>query len=404
MLSIAISIALAIVLLLSNGGGLAQASTGSTLQPVEVPSPSNVYDHTDTISQWYRYLDTPGHREAEVYIASVFESFGLNVTVQDYIAQRRDGPVRAANVVGFLEGGCTHHCIAIGGHYDNNEKSSTGAYDNAVGVATVIELARTLSDRSEDLPISVIFGAWDSEEGGGAGSRHFLDNPIWDAEILAYINLDMFSLNWPVRNQIPMATEEYYKLNVYTSPLQDFTMYQNSEFNESVMANFTFFREILETIAYDQLEYPPEWVLVKDDDAGISDHRFFVERGIPAVWFRGLNERPREEGDFNEIAFKHTPLDTLESMERYAGGKSELLKGMDAGLQLSHELALQLIEHYNITMRSNHDGGPSGDEGSSGSATAGGAYGLAILVAVSAVLAFFVLRRVTHRNRPEPGI
>jgi hypothetical protein len=404
MLSIAISIALAIVLLLSNGGGLAQASTGSTLQPVEVPSPSNVYDHTDTISQWYRYMDTPGHREAEVYIASVFESFGLNVTVQDYIAQRRDGPVRAANVVGFLEGGCTHHCIAIGGHYDNNEKSSTGAYDNAVGVATVIELARTLSDRSEDLPISVIFGAWDSEEGGGAGSRHFLDNPIWDAEILAYINLDMFSLNWPVRNQIPMATEEYYKLNVYTSPLQDFTMYQNSEFNESVMANFTFFREILETIAYDQLEYPPEWVLVKDDDAGISDHRFFVERGIPAVWFRGLNERPREEGDFNEIAFKHTPLDTLESMERYAGGKSELLKGMDAGLQLSHELALQLIEHYNITMRSNHDGGPSGDEGSSGSATAGGAYGLAILVAVSAVLAFFVLRRVTHRNRPEPGI
>jgi hypothetical protein len=394
-----------VALLIASSMSSGDEHVGNGPKPsIDAPSPSNVYDQTDTISQWYRYLDTPGHREAERHIANTFESFGLNVTVQDYTAQRRDGPVRAANVIGFLEGGCTHHSIAIGGHYDNNEKSSTGAYDNAVGVATVIELARVFSEAADELPISIIFGAWDSEEGGGAGSRHFLDNPVWDTEILAYINLDMFSLNWPVRNQIPLATEEFYKLNVYTSPLQDFTVYQNSDFNESVMENFTYFRETLESIAYEQLDYPPEWVQVKDDTAGISDHRFFVDRGIPAVWFRGLNEKPREEGDFNEIAFKHTPLDTLESMERYAGGRSELISGMDTGLQLSYELAVKLIEHYNITMRSSYEGSGGGGGGSSNAGGAGGAVGIAIFVAVGVAVAFFGLRRANHRARVDPGI
>jgi Zn-dependent M28 family amino/carboxypeptidase len=330
------------------------ASPNSTSDYGSFPSSEHVYDETDVISQWYRYLDTAGHYEAERYIVSVFEEYGLNVTTQEYTAQREDGDVRAANILGYLKGKDTDKCLVIGGHYDAQEFSTHGAYDNAVGVGTVIELARLFSVVVNQTPaISMIFATWDSEEGGGAGSKYFLENKPWQAEIIAYINLDMFSLNYPVKNSMPLSTEEYYKMNIYTSPIDDFSRYDDIEFNESTLGNFTKFRELLENITYEQCNYPPEWVLVMDDTVGASDHRFFIERSIPGVWFRGMNEKPREERDLNEIAFKHTPIDRLETMEEYAGGKEELLKGMDTGLLISYTLATQILESYYLSSSQN---------------------------------------------------
>jgi hypothetical protein len=142
-------------------------------------------------------------------------------------------------------------------------------------------------------------------------------------------------------------------MNIYTSPIDDFSRYENIEFNEATFGNFTKFRELLENITYEQYSYPLDWVLVMDDTVGASDHRFFIERSIPGVWFRGMNEKPREERDLNEIAFKHTPIDRLETMEEYAGGKEELLKGMDTGLLISYTLATQLLEFQNLSSSQN---------------------------------------------------
>jgi hypothetical protein len=336
---------------LNSMNALASPVSGTDYDPL--PSPEHVYDETDMISQWYRYLDTSGHHEAEIYIASIFEEYGLNVTTQEYTAQREDGEVRAANVLGYLTGENEDKCLVIGGHYDAHEYSTHGAYDNAVGVATVIELARLFTQDLDKPAISLIFAAWDAEEGGGAGSNYFLDNTPWKKDIIAYINLDMFSLNYPVKNNIPLSTEEYYKMSIYTSPIKDFSRYDDVEYNESTLGNFTFFRELLENITYEQYNYPPDWVIVMDDTVGASDHRFFIERGIPGVWFRGLNEKPREEQDLNEIAFKHTPIDRLETMEEYAGGKEELLKGIETGLLISYTLASQLLESHNVSSSQN---------------------------------------------------
>jgi len=105
----------------------AQADPISTTHNLELsmydlqPSSDHVYDETDVISQWYRYLDTSGHREAEIYITSVFEEYGLNVTIQEYTAQRMDGEVRTANILGYLEGKNLNKCLVIGGHYDTHE-------------------------------------------------------------------------------------------------------------------------------------------------------------------------------------------------------------------------------------------------------------------------------------------
>jgi hypothetical protein len=361
------------------------------------PSPEHVYDQIDILDQWYRYLDSPGHRNAEAHILSEFDDYGLNTTVQVYTAQRLDGSVRAANVLGLLEGEDPTRCLVIGGHYDNNQRSSKGAYDNAVGVGTVIELARLFTQVHDQAPaFSVLFAAWDSEEGGGAGSNHFLENPVWDFEIIGYINLDMFGLSYPVRNSIPMSTEDYFKLNVYTSPVSDFTIYRNVEYTDETLANFSDFRDLLENITYDQYGHPSQWVIVMDDTAGISDHRFFVQRSIPSVWFRGMNEKPREEGDLNEIAFKHTPADTLETMERYAGGKAQLLEGIDAGLTIAYDMANEWIEHVNSTKGQETDNGPP-DVGGGGLGVSGGAaVGMSLLVLLMIPVVFILWRR--HRR------
>jgi hypothetical protein len=127
------------------------------------------------------------------------------------------------------------------------------------------------------------------------------------------------------------------------------------EFNETTLENFTIFQNILSNITYGKFNHPPEWVLVMDDTALVSDHRHFIRQSIPAVWFRGMNEYPRNEGDINERNFKHTPVDTLETMERYAGGKNELLKGIDTGLSIGYELILEILDWSTTSKDSNND-------------------------------------------------
>ncbi|UCH89638.1 MAG: M28 family peptidase [Thermoplasmata archaeon] len=311
------------------------------------PSAENVHSEIDIISDWYRYLGTSGHKTAEDYIYSKFESFGLNTSLQEYTVNRIDGNARGANVLGLLEGTLEpKKWLVIGGHYDANIRATHGAYDNAAGAATVIELARYFVEyyQNQDGPeISTLFATWDAEEGGGAGSSYFLENLPPEIKIVAYINLDMYSLNYPIKNSIPGSSEEFFKLYLYASPIVDFSKYSDIDYNDSIIDNFTIFQDLLKDISYTQNGYPPEWVLVMDDTDGASDHKFFIRKSIPAVWFRGMNEYPKDEGDLNERNFKHTPVDTLETMELYAGGKSELLKGISTGLTISYQLALGVL-------------------------------------------------------------
>jgi hypothetical protein len=328
------------------------------------PSPDYVYNEIETLSGWYRYLDTSGHQAAENYIFSKFESFGLNTSRLEYTCHRPDGDVRGCNVLGLLDGTLAPELwLVVGGHYDANMYATSGAYDNAAGAAAMLELARVFTEyfKGEDGPIiSILFAAWDAEEGGGSGCRFFVENIPEGVTVVANINLDMFSLNYPVKNSIPGSSEEYFKLNLYTSPVHDFSGYSSINFNESTIDNFTIFQELLNNITYTQNNYPSEWVIVMDDTEIVSDHSHFIRNSIPAVWFRGMNEYPRDSGDINERNFKHTPIDTLETMERYSGGKGELLKGIDTGLTIAYQLILGILELQNIAIQENdhpHDHG-----------------------------------------------
>ena len=125
-----------------------------------------------------------------------------------------DGNVRGVNVLGLLEGDIEpNKWLVIGGHFDTNKRTTHGAYDNAVGTATVLELARLFTETysENNMPgISILFATWDAEEGGGAGSANFINTLPEEIQIVAYLNFDMYCINYPVKNSIPGSTEEYF--------------------------------------------------------------------------------------------------------------------------------------------------------------------------------------------------
>ena len=112
----------------------------------------------------------------------------------------------AFNVVGLLEGASAFPtAIVIGAHYDHlglggrhslapdKTEPHLGADDNASGVAALLEIARELSARREELKRDVLFVAFSAEESGVLGSTHFTRarGEAGMKEIAAMINLDM---------------------------------------------------------------------------------------------------------------------------------------------------------------------------------------------------------------------
>lgn len=119
--------------------------------------------------------------------------------------------VEARNVGGVLRGRgeLANEWIVIGAHFDHvghgefgtspqyRGQLHPGADDNASGTAGLLILARTLgehyanADADADLR-SIVFVAFDAEESGLHGSRHFVNHsPIPHERIHAMINMDM---------------------------------------------------------------------------------------------------------------------------------------------------------------------------------------------------------------------
>mgnify|MGYP001043447725 CR=1 FL=1 len=74
--------------------------------------------------------------------------------------------------------------LVLGAHYDHlgkDEKSGyyyPGADDNASGVAAILEIGRSLTERRRELKRSLVLLFFGGEEWGLQGSRHFVENPF----------------------------------------------------------------------------------------------------------------------------------------------------------------------------------------------------------------------------------
>ena len=348
--------------------------------PPSLPSASAVVDDIEALADFgYRKIDTVAHANAGDFVQLRFEDLGYEVEVQNFTTQICED---CRNYVATMEGEDPDSWIVVGGHYDAICYSqqivigieypgctSQGAYDDATGTASVLELARLMmewqSNLSEALPGMDIkpkhtwkFAVWDYEEwqgsgspeGAGYGSETFVTTLPEGVEIATYINLDMYGLNWPVETQLVSqlsgCDEDYFHLYLFTSPVEDWSYYEDRGVNvtDEMREQAVALQDRLGVVLYEQLEYPTEWVTVLDDTKGNSDHYNFISRGWPATWFRGMHEFLQEEDDTCEQSPKHAPTDRVDVLYTLAGGRGGLEAGMQTGLD-----ALALLMWSDIT-------------------------------------------------------
>lgn len=190
-------------------------------------------------------------------------------------------PVR--NILGIIEGNESDEIIVIGAHYDhmgmNNGYIWNGADDNGSGTVGVMTLAKAIVEAGKKPEKTIIVALWSAEEQGLLGSEYFVKHPGFPAEHLRLnVNFDMIS----------RYVAEDRKNNVVMT-------YTSSEkgFREMTAANLKKYGIGLE------VDYQPS-----DDPPGGSDHRSFVEAGIPVMRFKPGH---REE--------YHTPDDEVSTVD-----------------------------------------------------------------------------------------
>ena len=152
-----------------------------------------------------RDTGTAGGERARAYIVSRLEALGIaappvgRLQLWTLDGRTRQGPktYNGINILGLVEGTrVPDRYIVITAHYDHVGISEgqiyNGADDNASGVATMLEIAARLKDAPPEH--SVIFVAFDGEEHGLLGAKHFVQAPpVPLSSIALNVNYDMTS-------------------------------------------------------------------------------------------------------------------------------------------------------------------------------------------------------------------
>ena len=152
-----------------------------------------------------REAGSRGGRACGDYLARQFDRMGLEPAgVEGYF---QPFPNRCRNVLARLPGSdpqLANEIILVGAHYDhvglgasNNSRGRpgeihNGADDNASGTSGMLELAEAFSLLAERPKRTILFVAWDGEEKGMLGSKHFAAHPTVPIDNIAMVfNLDM---------------------------------------------------------------------------------------------------------------------------------------------------------------------------------------------------------------------
>lgn len=242
----------------------------------------------------------------------------------------QETPMMAENVLGMLpgKGDLANEVVIIGGHLDHlgmgefgSRRGSgnlhPGADDNASGAAALIMLGESLRAAYDELPEdasarTIVFAAFDAEESGLNGSRHYVDNPPHDLDdIQVMINFDMIGRVINDRLSITGADSADGMLD-WAKPM----------FDESGL----------------------EIVLQEGMRGGGSDHASFYRRGIPVLFAICA--------DFHDDY--HTPDDTADKLYRTAAVKT---------IDLFHEIGYGAATRPEKFKFASPDAGPEGTPG-----------------------------------------
>ncbi|MBD3654089.1 M20/M25/M40 family metallo-hydrolase [Kangiella sp.] len=139
-----------------------------------------------------RKTGTPEMKQVHAWLDQRFKAIGLKPLPetdsyrQEFSFDRKGTSIDAVNYLGFIDCQCDNDkFIMIGAHYDHvgqnpeleGDITFNGADDDASGVVASLVIAELLA-KQESLPFNIIIAAWDAEEMGLLGSKHFAENPL----------------------------------------------------------------------------------------------------------------------------------------------------------------------------------------------------------------------------------
>jgi Peptidase family M28/PA domain len=192
---------------------------------------------------------------------------GFPLPVTATIASRSEhSPMTSANVVGRLEGSdpvLKNTYVVYSAHLDhvglgrpvNGDRTYNGAYDNASGVAVLLEAARALAALRVRPARSVLFVFVTGEEKGLVGSDYFAQNPtVPGDQLVANVNVDMPLLLYPLADIIAFGADNSSLLDVVTQAASRVGLTQSPD------------------------PMPAENLFIR------SDQYSFVRRGVPSVF------------------------------------------------------------------------------------------------------------------------
>lgn len=107
-----------------------------------------------------RPAGSDGLQKTRDYIKQQMTALGLTVTEQRFQAATPIGPVSMVNLSVRIPGGAGQRRLIVAGHYDTKlfkEFAFVGANDAGSSTAFLLELARVLKDRKNELPIELLF-------------------------------------------------------------------------------------------------------------------------------------------------------------------------------------------------------------------------------------------------------
>jgi len=215
----------------------------------------------------------PQHDLVRERIRELFESFGLETTLHPFDYQG----TACYNVVGVHRGvSGPDEIYVLGAHYDT-VAGAPGAWDNASGVAAVLESARVLSQHAFEG--TIVFIAFDREEQGLYGSATYVNDHVQD-RIHAMINID--SIAWRAYGP---EHPDYNKIGLYYYLSEPKRLFDNLAATLESYAGFTCVADAL----------------------GATDHVSFADAGFAAAFLASY------DGGTNP--FYHSPQDSVDQSD-----------------------------------------------------------------------------------------
>jgi hypothetical protein len=236
-------------------------------------------------------------------------SFNLasSVSVKSFYKER---DFVAKNVIALLEGSDTNlkdSYVLLTAHYDhlgigpavNSDSIYNGAFDNAAGVAVLIELARNIVLNKLKAKRSIIFLFTTGEERGLLGAQYYTDHPKKPLyKTIANLNIDGISSFEMTNDFIGIGIED-----------SDIGKFLNKALSENSV----------------NLNDSPDFFISESESVNRSDHFAFAKAGIPfLIVIEGVNYKNtsmqngiRRIMDWQNKIY-HSPFDDLNQEINYS--------------------------------------------------------------------------------------